>query len=126
MNAQDLLRKYVSSNNPIPEYQFEKLSSNLKKTYIRRRFISTGQSNYFPDYYIIPYFTEEQRIILIKNKPNFIGYIDNPSEEVQLAAVNGTGSLIQNIKNPSEQVQLSAVQQNGNFIKYIVVRRDIA
>ena len=43
----------------------------------------------------------------------------NPSEEVQLAAVEHRGRAIRYIKNPSEQVQLAAVKQNGYAIKYI-------
>jgi hypothetical protein len=45
---------------------------------------------------------------------------ENPSEQVQLAAVQQDGSAIEYIDNPSERVQLAAVQQNGNAIKYII------
>ena len=37
-----------------------------------------------------------------------IEYINNPSEEVQLAAVRQNGQAIRYIKNPSEEVQLIA------------------
>jgi len=45
---------------------------------------------------------------------------ENPSEQVQLAAVQQNGNAIEYIDNPSEAVQLAAVQQNGNAIKYII------
>ena len=41
-----------------------------------------------------------------------MGYIKNPSEAVQLAAVSEYGPAIKYIKNPSEKVQLAAVNQN--------------
>ena len=44
-----------------------------------------------------------------------IDYIDNPSEEVQLAAVNQNGYAIYYIKNPSEAVKLAA--KNKTIIK---------
>ena len=59
--------------------------------------------------------------ILLKNivENNLLQYIENPSEEVQLAAVSQDGWAIQYIKNPSEEVQLAAVNQNGDAIQYI-------
>ena len=49
----------------------------------------------------------------------FFKYIENPSIELQLAAVQQNGSAIQYIENPSEEVQLAAVQQNPHSIQYI-------
>jgi hypothetical protein len=40
-----------------------------------------------------------------------IQFIENPSEEVQLAAVKENGYSIQFIENPSERVQLAAVKK---------------
>jgi hypothetical protein len=37
MNSEALLRQYVDTGLPIPEHQFNGLSDNLKKTYIRKR-----------------------------------------------------------------------------------------
>jgi len=42
-----------------------------------------------------------------------------PTEQVQLEAVRKNGLVIDYIKNPSEQVQLEAVRQNGSAIRYI-------
>jgi len=48
-----------------------------------------------------------------------IEFIDNPSEALQLAAVERHGYAIQYIKNPSEALQLTAVNKNGYVIRYI-------
>ena len=48
-----------------------------------------------------------------------IVYINNPSEDMQLASVTQNGYAIEYIDNPSEAVQLAAVTQNGDAIKYI-------
>ena len=45
--------------------------------------------------------------------------IKNPSEMVQLAAVNYDGELIKWIENPSEQVQLAAVKESRWVIEII-------
>ena len=56
----------------------------------------------------------------------FLYHIDNPSEEVQLAAVKINGSAIRHIVNkgivPSEEVQLAAVAEDGTAIKYIIAK----
>jgi hypothetical protein len=48
-----------------------------------------------------------------------IKYIQNPSPQIQLAAVSNYGKAIQFIKNPSPQVQLAAVSTSGFAIEYI-------
>jgi len=48
-----------------------------------------------------------------------IQYVKNPSEAVQLAAVNQYWYAIRYIKNPSEAVQLAAVSENWRAIQYI-------
>jgi hypothetical protein len=48
-----------------------------------------------------------------------IKFIDNPSEEVQLAAVKKLGSSIQYIQNPSEKVQLAVIEQDPYSIRFI-------
>jgi hypothetical protein len=55
----------------------------------------------------------------LKNDSFGIRFIDNPSLEVQLAAVNQYCCAIRYIDNPNEQVQLAAVKQNGCAICYI-------
>lgn len=47
-----------------------------------------------------------------------IAYFDNPSEELQLLAVDVCGTNIQYLDNPSEEVKLKAVKNGGfRFIK---------
>jgi hypothetical protein len=48
-----------------------------------------------------------------------LGYIKNPSEAVQLAAVKQNGDSIGWIDNPSEAVQLAAIQKDRMAIEYI-------
>jgi len=48
-----------------------------------------------------------------------IGFIENPTEKVQIAAVSKYGPAIRYIDNPSEAVQLAAVENNGHAIEYI-------
>jgi hypothetical protein len=43
---------------------------------------------------------------------DYIQYIDDPSEEVQLAAVNHTSSSIQYIKCPTERVQMCVMYRS--------------
>jgi DNA-dependent RNA polymerase auxiliary subunit epsilon len=118
MDAEYLLKQYVDSGVPIPEYQFNKLNNNLKKTYIRKRGIAF-ESGRRPQWYEMPYFPEELKLAAVKQNGNAIQFIENPSEEVQLAAVQQNGYAIEYIKNPSEQVQLAAVQEFGSAIRYI-------
>lgn len=51
--------------------------------------------------------------------PGYIKFIDNPSEEIQLAAVKRHPESIQDIQNPTEKVQLFVVQKNGMLISGI-------
>jgi hypothetical protein len=46
-------------------------------------------------------------------------HFKNPSEKVQLAAINKNYLNIQDIKNPSEKVQFAAVKINSYAIKHI-------
>jgi hypothetical protein len=71
--------------------------------------------------------SEEERenveIKMVQEKYRTIHYIENPSEKVQLAAVQQDGNAIRgfisrNIE-PSEKVQLVAVQKNAHLIKVI-------
>lgn len=48
-----------------------------------------------------------------------LGFIENPTEKVQIAAVGKYGPAIRYIDNPSEAVQLAAVENNGHAIEYI-------
>ena len=49
----------------------------------------------------------------------YIRNIENPSEELQLAAVNFNPMAIKYIKSPTEKVCLEAVSHNGKTLKYV-------
>jgi TPR repeat protein len=49
----------------------------------------------------------------------YIKYINNPSEKVQLWAVNQSASALAYIKNPTEKVQLEAVKKGGSSLSYV-------
>ena len=63
--------------------------------------------------------SERVQLAAVNRNGNAIQYIKNPSEEVQLEAVREYGQAIQYIKNPSEAVQLAAVKKYGYTIQYI-------
>ena len=63
--------------------------------------------------------SEEVQLAAVKENGLSIKYIQNPSERVQLAAVKEIPYSIQHIKNPSERVQLAAVEENPYSIHYI-------
>jgi hypothetical protein len=63
--------------------------------------------------------SEAVQLAAVNQEGYVIQYIKNPSEAVQLAAVKQDGYAIQYINNPSEDVQLAAVKQNGYSIAYI-------
>jgi ribosomal protein S16 len=153
----DILKKYVDTGIQLPEYQVNKLLNNrsLLNTYIRKRAIAIQTQNdewYHYEIDVIKngiknnFFKEELLIQLVNTYFEFIKFIDNPSEKVQLAAVTNDGTSIvyiiekgidpsedvqlaavtnygmsiSYIKNPSENVQLAAVGQNGDMIKHII------
>jgi len=68
--------------------------------------------------------SEKQQLSTVKKDWRKIKYITNPSEVVQLAAVQGNGNAIFHILHhkivPSEAVQLAAVQQDGYVINYLI------
>jgi len=63
--------------------------------------------------------TEAMQLQAVQQDGWSIRYLKNPSETVQLAAVQNYGRAIEYIKNPSEAVQLAAVKKNGWAIRYI-------
>jgi len=134
----ELLKQYVDSGSLLSEYQVNKLleNKNLLIKYLRKRTIPMHtDKGFWTDYEeeIIKngiknnLFSENLLIDLVKsdNKislDNFIKYIENPSEDVQLASVQKSPTTIAYIKNPSEQVQLAAVQKYGRTIQIITLK----
>ena len=62
---------------------------------------------------------EELNLLAIKEYPEFIKHIKNPSEDVKLEAVKRNGLTIEFIKEPSEEIKLEAVKQNGLALQHI-------
>jgi len=63
-----------------------------------------------------PEYTLEKQVY---NVGDLIQFIDNPSEEVQLAVVQKNPNSIKYIQNPTEEVQLVAVKKNYRAINFI-------
>jgi hypothetical protein len=63
--------------------------------------------------------SESVQLAAVQKDGYSIRFIKNPSEDIKLAAVHRYGYAINYIKNPSESVQLAAVQQNGYSIQHI-------
>lgn len=64
---------------------------------------------------------DNEQILLkrVKKNPNYIKFINNPSEELQLQAVKEIGYSIKYIENPSIEIQKAAITQNPYCIEYI-------
>ena len=80
----------------------------MEKTQLKNILIKIGETN-------LEYSLEKH----VYKNGKLIKFIDNPSEEVQLAAVKKNPYSIQFIKNPSERLQLAAVEQDPYSILYI-------
>lgn len=66
------------------------------------------------------YKTEKEKLDAVKKDYTEIRYIHNPSEEVQLMAVNDIFDMaIHFIKNPIDKVKKVSVEKNPKTIKYI-------
>jgi hypothetical protein len=63
--------------------------------------------------------TIKHQIAAMQEAPHRIRNIQNPSEEVQLAAVNKNGLTLNYIKNPTDAVRLAAIKQTASAIVYI-------
>jgi hypothetical protein len=118
MDNRDLISQYVDTGVGIPEYQFNQLSNNDKKTYLRKMEISI-KHDYTKLQYYYGELPEETQLAVVNQNCFAIEYIQNPTEKVQLAALKQNGYSIKKIVNPSEAVQLAAVNQNGYTIEYI-------
>jgi hypothetical protein len=122
MNSEAILKQYVDTGLLIPEYQFNKLSPNLKKTYIRKRNIALeGGFGELDDVekYEIPYLSDKSKIEMLKTYGNMIQLIDNPTEEMKIVSLEYAGENIRHIDNPSEELQLIAVTNDGRSILFI-------
>ena len=103
MTNKDLIRQYVDTGVGIPRYQFDKISNQDKKTYLRKIYMGLDyEPNNIKFYYAeLP---EEKQLGVVKKDGNAIEYIKNPSEAVQLGAMQQDGDAIKYIKNPTPSV----------------------
>ena len=118
MNAKFLLRKYLNTGEPIPEYQFNKLNTNLRTTYIRKRSIAIESGDYVQTFEV-PYISQDTWIKSLEKNQLYIQYIKNPTPKVQMYAVEKDPSYIELINNPTPQVQMYAVKYDPYNIEYI-------
>ena len=131
----DILKKYVDTGIQLPEYQVNKLLNNrsLLNTYIRKRAIAIQTQNdewYHYEIDVIKngiknnFFKEELLIQLVNTYFEFIKFIDNPSEKVQLAAVGQNGDMIKHIIKkgivPSDDVQIAAVKNDKYILNHLL------
>ena len=120
-------------DNPLPMIQAAALSGNPKainwihppncivpelfekyKSYFNYQDLLTESTTYDPNDW-----TEAEQIAYVKKYWENIKDINNPSFEVQMAAVQAASRAIKYITNPDIRVQLAAVQQNGRAIRFI-------
>ncbi len=63
-------------------------------------------------------FPYELQLKAVKNRGSSIQYIENPSEEIKLAAIK-KGDAIQYIQNPTEEMKLEAIKNDQFAIEHI-------
>jgi Ca2+-binding EF-hand superfamily protein len=71
MNSEALLKQYLDTGLPIPTYQYLKLGGNLKKTYLRKRFIAVKNGDNTIQYHEFQDFSDEQKEYL-KRFPRYV------------------------------------------------------
>lgn len=82
MSSEDLLRQYVDTGLSIGKYQYDKLSPNLKKTYIRKRIIAIEMTDNQLYYWEFKELNDNQKNIL-KKYPRFF-YLFPSDEQPEL------------------------------------------
>lgn len=63
--------------------------------------------------------TEEQCLFAVKNNPLIILDLENPSEKLWIEAINGCEWLFIDCLNPTELICMEAVRINGELLSYI-------
>jgi hypothetical protein len=115
MNAKFLLRKYLNTGIPIPEYQFNKLNTNLRTTYIRKRSIAI-ESGLNVQTFEVPYISQDTWIKSLEKNVDNIQYIENPTPQVQMSVVYQNPINIQRIENPTDGVQDYILKNHKEYI----------
>jgi hypothetical protein len=83
MDNRDLIKQYVDTGIPIPEYQFNQLSGADKKTYLRKRLIAQNVGDVNLDVYEFKAMNDEEQKSYIR-KHNLNGILfSNASDEIR-------------------------------------------
>jgi hypothetical protein len=82
MNSEELLRQYLDTGLPIPTYQYQRLKGNLKKTYLRKRFIAVKNGDNTAQYHEFQDFSDEQKEYLKKFPRYFFLYPLNEQDDI--------------------------------------------
>jgi hypothetical protein len=137
MTNKDLIKQYVDTGIQIPEYQFNQLNDNFKKTYLRKRIIATdnlisnnferaGMLSTFLSYYEINQLPSEKQkeykeiIDIVINDPEFFVedkiYVNTFDQEQKLTyALN----ILQNEYVDFEPEQFKLLTQEQR-LKYLI------
>jgi hypothetical protein len=118
MTNKDLIKQYVDTGVGIPRYQFDKLSNQDKKTYLRKIYISLIYEPWKIEFYHGE-LSDENKLKIVQQNDEAIEYIEDPNEDIQMAAVEQNPWLIEYIENPTEDVQMYSIKKNGGVLKYI-------
>ena len=60
---------------------------------------------------------------MVKRNPYTLEHIENPTEEIMLAAVKQNGMVLQYIKNPSLAVQEAAIENEARAVLKVNLQR---
>lgn len=115
MTNKDLISQYVDTGLDIPEYQINKLSSNDKKTYIRKRLIS-AQNGVRLENYEFKMLTPDERKEYLKIITNEfeMGIIDMADNYGVSNNYYGVSNEIFILLTPDERNNyLNAIESNG-------------
>jgi hypothetical protein len=122
MTNKDLISQYVDTGMGIPRYQYDKLSSNDKRTYLRKIGLSIehGPNNIQYYYGVLPHELQMKAFEKIPRDNDFdLRYwlgslVDSGNQicdELQLELVKLDPMFITSIKNQSEEAQMVFVRK---------------
>lgn len=118
MNSEALLKQYVDTGLKIPESQFNKLKSNLRGTYLRKRYLAYEAGDYDISYEI-NYFPEDIQFKIIEKEESFIEFVKKPSLKLQKKVVDNNPDMLRYIENPAEYIQKAVLSR---FVDYTSLR----
>jgi hypothetical protein len=115
MNSEKLLRQYLDTGTNIPHYQYDKLEGNLKKTYLRKRFMVAKTTEYVVMPWEFDDFSEEQKNFL-KTYPRYLNYV--PEKERSTVIDNFLNNLT--IESPQTDIRNVLYNIPNNKYDYVV------